>query len=103
MDEVAAVLLRIVNRSNRKRIIVFEGWIERTSLMYDGHQLNDIMNSTTSKIFNDDEEQTQLLKGGGAEVPHGSSPMFTFLYHIILLSIERYWQPRQQLAGILLL
>ena len=58
MDVVAAVLLRIVNRSNRKRIIVFEGWIERTSLMYDGHQLNDIMNSTTSKIFNDDEEQT---------------------------------------------
>ena len=90
MDEVAAVLLRIVNRSNRKRIIVFEGWIERTSLMYDGHQLNDIMNSTTSKIFNDDEEQTSTslfhkgrLSGSTWKLPH-----CTFLYHIILLSIE---------------
>ena len=57
--------------------------------MYDGHQLNDIMNSTTSKIFNDDEEQTShitLFEGETLRF-HMEAPPF-YLSLPILLSIE---------------
>ena len=61
--------------------------------MYDGHQLNDIMNSTTSKIFNDDEEQTSTSLFEGETLRfHMEAPPFYLSLPYNFTSIERYRQ-----------